>query len=270
MSSSSAIQSFYKAHPTEVIGLAATIVAVSAYVYRVGGIAEAKERLEVFFAGNNGKQARVISKEERLLKHVFNRAAEDDAQSVLNVIDDFGHKTEWLMNVGDEKGALLKNEIVKKQPKVAVEFGSYLGYSAVLMASNMPAGSHLYSVDIDPLHSAIATKIVEFAGLKDRVTFLVGTVEDKLHQLQSKYGVSTIDLLFIDHHKAHYLKDLKQVEQLGFLKKGSVVVGDNILYPGAPDYREYVRNNPNYVTKEHETHVEYTTDKDIVTVSVRN
>lgn len=133
----------------------------------------------------------------------------------------------------------------------------------------MPAGSHLYSIDIDPLHSAIAAKVAEFAGLKDRVTFLVGSVEDKLHQLQSKHGVNTLDLVFVDHHKKHYLKDLKNIEQMGFLKPGSVVVGDNIWYPGAPDYLEYVQNHPNYDTTLHETHVEYSDTKDAVTVSIR-
>jgi len=30
------------------------------------------------------------------------------------------------------------------------------------------------------------------------------------------------------------------------MKKGTVIVGDNILYPGAPDYRKYVNESDNY------------------------
>ena len=37
-----------------------------------------------------------------------------------------------------------------------------------------------------------------------------------------------------------YLSDLKLALELQILAKGCVVVGDNILYPGSPDYKEYM------------------------------
>ena len=49
-----------------------------------------------------------------------------------------------------------------------------------------------------------------------------------------------IDFLFIDHVKHLYLSDLKLALELQILAKGCVVVGDNILYPGSPDYKEYM------------------------------
>jgi catechol O-methyltransferase len=33
-------------------------------------------------------------------------------------------------------------------------------------------------------------------------------------------------------------------EELDLLKKGAVIVADNVVRPGAPDYREMVRNHP--------------------------
>jgi len=209
-------------------------------------------------------------KETKVLRQVFNRAAEKNPTSVLAVMDDFCWKSNWMMAIGDVKGKILEAEVKNRQPKVAVEFGGYCGYSAVLIAKDLPHDGHLYSFELDPLHAAIATKIVEFAGLAKKVTVIVGTANEKLHLLKSQYNISAIDLLFIDHVKHLYLPDFKLVEQLSLLPKGAVVVADNILFPGAPDYLAYVTNNPHYKTTQHMTVLEYQHEKkDIVTVSIR-
>lgn len=124
----------------------------------------------------------------------------------------------------------------------------------------------------DPLHAAIATKVLEFAGLSSKATVLVGTVETRLPSLQSKYGVTSIDLLFIDHVKSMYLSDLRRVEAAGLLVKGSVVIADNVIYPGAPDLLAYLKGEEGrlYKTVLHETKLEYKTDvRDAVAVSTR-
>ena len=45
----------------------------------------------------------------------------------------------------------------------------------------------------------------------------------------------------------------------GLRRAGSIVVGDNIKFPGAPDYRAFMteREGLTWRTVEHETHVEY-------------
>ena len=110
----------------------------------------------------------------------------------------------------------------------------------MLIGAQLPPSGHLYSIELDPLHAAIATKIIEYAGLRDRVTVLVGSLEQKLPALRSTHGVTAIDLLFIDHDKRAYLSDMQRVEASGLLVSGSVVVADNVIYPGAPDYLEHV------------------------------
>jgi catechol O-methyltransferase len=208
--------------------------------------------------------------EERLLRQVYARAAEGNADSVLAVIDDFCWKSSWMMNVGDRKGRILSQEVINKKAKVAIELGAYCGYSAVTIAKSLPADGHLYSIEFDPLHAAIATKIVEFAGLKDKVTILVGTLESKWKEIQNKFKVQTADLIFLDHVKHAYLSDFKLFESSGLIKSGTVIVADNVIFPGAPDYLEYVRGNRNYKSQFHEAQLEYSqTMKDGVEVSIR-
>ena len=146
----------------------------------------------------------------------------------------------------------------------------------MLIGAALPSGGHLYSIELDPLHAAIATKIIEYAGLRDRVTVLVGSLELQLPILRSTHRVTAIDLLFIDHDKHAYLSDLRRVEASGLLVGGSVIVADNIILPGAPDYLEYVQalEGKVYRTVLHEGKSEYggrgrNSTRDAVAVSVK-
>ena len=80
--------------------------------------------------------------------------------------------------------------------------------------------------------------------------------------------MSTIDYTLIDHEASVYLKDLLILQSSGFLKQGSVVVADNVLLPGAPEYRKYLATSPDFDTVEHVTDISVMNYIcDIVTVS---
>lgn len=83
-----------------------------------------------------------------------------------------------------------------------------------------------------------------------------------------KRGVQTVDLALIDHVKTLYLQDLLIMQQNGLFRKGSVVVGDNVLTPGSPDFRQHMATSADFTTVEHVTNLEYSHYvPDIVTVS---
>lgn len=74
----------------------------------------------------------------------------------------------------------------------------------------------------------------------------------------------------MDHYKEYYLRDFKLLEDTGLIKSGTMIFADNIICPGAPDYKEYIENNPNYTTTFHETTLEYTDNRrDAVAISIR-
>lgn len=56
-------------------------------------------------------------------------------------------------------------------------------------------------------------------------------------------------MLFLDHVEDLYVADFKVCEELGLLKEGALVVGDNVVRPGAPEYRKYVREHPGLSSK---------------------
>jgi catechol O-methyltransferase len=65
--------------------------------------------------------------------------------------------------------------------------------------------------------------------------------------------------VFLDHDKDAYLDDLKCILDRGWLHPGSIVVADNVMVPGAPKYREYMRQQQGKLwnTVEYQAHLEY-------------
>jgi catechol O-methyltransferase len=150
------------------------------------------------------------------------------------------------------------------QPRHLLELGTYCGYSALRTARRMPAGARLHSVEFNPANADVARRILAHAGVDDRVTVVVGALGDggeTLHRLRYEHGFAegSLDMVFLDHDKDAYLPDLERILGEGWLHPGSVVVADNVLFPGAPAYRSYMRDHDGtlWSTIEHRAHVEY-------------
>jgi catechol O-methyltransferase len=204
-----------------------------------------------------------------MLQHVLAKAVPGDPDSVLREIDSYGWSVNWMMNVGDRKGEILDDEVRRARPQLAVELGGYCGYSAVRIARLLPPGGRLLSCELDPHFAAIAEQVVRVAGLSDRVTHVIGPADASLHRLRELAGRDAADLLFLDHWKDRYLPDILAAEACGALRAGTVVVADNVIYPGTPDYLAHVRAHPRFHSVFHPAQLEYSTDvPDGIEVSV--
>jgi catechol O-methyltransferase len=204
-------------------------------------------------------------REAAVVDYVLTHARAGDIDDVLATIDRFGYEKSILMNVGDEKGALLDAAVRRADPKVALELGTYCGYGALRIARAAPAAK-VYSVELAEANAANARQIWAHAGVADRITCVVGTIGDGGHTLDAlagEHGFSSgaLDFVFLDHDKAAYLRDLQSILDRGWLHKGSIVMADNIKVPGAPKYREYMRQQQGtlWETVEHKAHLEYQT-----------
>lgn len=166
-------------------------------------------------------------------------------QKVLNAIDAFGKEKGFLMNVGQYKGKVLTDLIAEVAPQTMIELGTYVGYSAILFgdALRRVGGKQYYSLELHPEFAAVATMLVDLAGLRDFVKILVGNSDVLLHRLWSSGEIKKIELMFLDHFKGAYITDLKLCEQLDMIVPGTVLAADNVIMPGNPIYLEYVRSS---------------------------
>jgi catechol O-methyltransferase len=204
-------------------------------------------------------------REAAAVDYVLKHARAGDIDDVLATIDRFAYEKSMLINVGDEKGALLDAAVRRADPKLALELGTYCGYGALRIARSAPSAK-VYSVELAEANAVNARQMWAHAGVADRVTCVVGTIGDggrTLDALAGEHGFSAgaLDFLFLDHDKDAYLPDLQSILDRGWLHTGSIVVADNVKMPGAPKYREYMRGQQGTLwnTVEHKAHVEYQT-----------
>ncbi|KAM3506943.1 hypothetical protein MY10362_002063 [Beauveria mimosiformis] len=197
---------------------------------------------EVYF--NDGREA-------QLLDHVQSRPdiekLRGSPQKVLAAIDEFGRQEKYLMNIGEDKGAIVTKVIRETQPKIMVELGGYVGYSAILFGdAARAAGAQAYiCLERSAEFAGVARALIDLAGLASFVEIVVGPSSDSLRALHASGRLKEegIDVLFLDHYKPAYLPDLQLCEQLGLVGRGAVIVADNVIKPGNPPYLAYVRSS---------------------------
>jgi catechol O-methyltransferase len=215
--------------------------------------------------------------EEALFVHLRTNAKPGDISQLLMQTDQFCYTRHWMMHIGDQKRQVIESVFVKAlQEKrqrdssssfVAVELGSYCGYSALVFAQHLQSNKqeHLFCVEAHPKCVTYTRRMVEMAQVDDRVTVIAAPASD-VSQWQQLLPHS-IDFLFIDHDKNSYLSDLQAIEQAQLLSAGAIVVADNVLCLERPltAYLNYVRdssstNTPFQSSTLHEGFLEYTTE----------
>ena len=204
--------------------------------------------------------------EEALLLYVDRLATDGDATSVLLAVDNYCYARHWMMHVGDRKGVVVEQEMMKAQnincdiPNTcAVEIGSYCGYSAVRIARNLKESEKLYSIESEGRCRTWTERLLKKAGLSHKVC-IIDSVDRCIEIIQKEE--SKISFLFIDHAKERYVTDLIAFERSGLLlSPGCVVAADNILSFNIPlnDYIDHICQSGLYADYNlHQCLVEYT------------
>ncbi len=203
------------------------------------------------------------------LDYVFSNAEKNNPKSILQTIDNFVLESgQFLMNVGPEKGEILREYLVKSKPNNVIELGTFIGYSAVLISSTIEEKSKLTSIDSD-IHSVeTAKELINFAGLGNKVNFVHGSAEEIIPELNIN-----ADFVFIDHAKKKYLSDLKLLETEGIIHKNCTVFADNvgIFKDEMVEYFNHVRNSGKYQSQNFSSKLEYRNNiYDEVEISIKN
>ena len=156
--------------------------------------------------------------------------------------------TLWTIpNVGRAKGRVIRRLLDRHRPRRAIELGSLLGYSAILIAAALPPKGRLVCVEQNAFLAQLVKSNVEEAGLAGKVKVVVGDALRALPLLPGRF-----DFVLIDAVKEDYLDYLRQLEPR--LRPGAVVVADNtgIYRRDVAPYLEYVRSGGRYDSREYE------------------
>jgi predicted O-methyltransferase YrrM len=162
--------------------------------------------------------------------------------------------------VGRAKGRLIRHLVERHRPRRAIEIGSLLGYSAIVIAGSLPTGGRLVCVEANPFLAQLVESNVAEAGLARRVRVVPGDALRAIPLLPGRF-----DFAFIDAAKEDYLDYLRQLEPR--LTPGAVVVADNTgasFRRHVAPYLDYVRGAGAYQSRA------YDFGDDAMEVSIRD
>lgn len=123
-----------------------------------------------------------------------------------------------------ESAGLLNVIVSLLKPQKILEIGTNIGYSGTVMLQAAPQAK-LFTIEMDEDTANIARDNFNAAGVGDRVQILHGKAEEILPYIKDEY-----DLIFLDGPKGQYL--YMSTLLLPMLKKGGVLVCDNVLFRG--------------------------------------
>lgn len=132
------------------------------------------------------------------------------------------------MLISPEQGAFLTVLARLGRVRLAVEVGTFTGYSAICIARGLAPGGRLIAIDNDPRVGDLAPRYWARAGVSDRIELRIGDAIERLGELPAE---PTVDFAFVDadkHENPGYLELL-----LPRLSPEGVIAVDNTLWHGA-------------------------------------
>ncbi len=127
---------------------------------------------------------------------------------------------------GHAQGALLTMLARLTAPRLALEVGTFTGYSAIALAMGMTTeGAVLHTVEIDDEREDFIRSYISRAKLSDRIVLHIGDVRNVVDQI-----VGQFDLMFVDGDKREYPAYYNLL--LPRLRHGGLLLVDNVLWDG--------------------------------------
>lgn len=111
------------------------------------------------------------------------------------------------------------------RPRVVLEIGTYLGYSALCLAEGLEKGGKVITLDIQEETNRVARSFVGRTEYKDSIEFHLGSAIDVIPTLPE-----TFDLVFIDADKTNYCNYYNLV--FDRVRSGGLIIADNVLWSG--------------------------------------
>lgn len=124
-----------------------------------------------------------------------------------------------------EMQTLMKFMLAVNKPHSVLEVGTAIGFSAILMAENLPEDSRITTIEKYEKRIPLAKENFERFGLKNRITFIEGDATDVLKSLEGPY-----DFIFMDAAKGQYINFLPEILRL--LSPGGILLSDNVMQDG--------------------------------------
>jgi len=130
-----------------------------------------------------------------------------------------------VMQTSPDQAALLRILVALTGARLAIEVGTFTGFSSLAIARGLPPGGKLHCFDASPEWTAIARSYWREAGVADRIELHLGDAAETLRAFPED---PPIDFAFIDADKTGY--PVYWEETVRRLRPGGLVAVDNVLW----------------------------------------
>lgn len=127
---------------------------------------------------------------------------------------------------GHLQGRLLKMLTQLCMPKLAVELGTFTGYSALCIAEGLPEGGRLITIEADDELEDFIRRQLESSPHGSKVELRIGRAIEECRNFEDE----SVDMMFIDADKREYPAYLEEAARI--VRPGGLIIADNTLWSG--------------------------------------
>ena len=176
--------------------------------------------VESYSKNANHNMRRPVVKEEIVS---FMRERQAPVTDALKELEEFARR-ENIPIIAHETVAFFRLFLQTMQPKSILEIGTAIGFSALLMAEQVP-DARITTIDRNEEMIGFAKENFARFDQRDQINLLEGDAVDLLEHIEQRF-----DLIFMDSAKSKYIVFLPEV--LKRLEVGGVVILDDIFQGG--------------------------------------
>jgi caffeoyl-CoA O-methyltransferase len=137
----------------------------------------------------------------------------------------YAHFTDAGMLSGFFQGRVLSMFSHMIRPKIVLEIGTYLGYSALCLAEGLAEDGKVITVDVQEETNRVARSFVAKSEYASKIEFVLSNAAEFIPTLTESF-----DLVFIDADKPNYSNYYDLV--IDRLSDGGFIIADNVLWSG--------------------------------------
>lgn len=210
------------------------------------------------------KNLRII--ESDMMTNINNEYITEYIRGIIPVSDKIFHELEEyaLENnvpiIEPEVAQFIRVIVKLTKPMKILEVGTAIGYSAIVFALAFP-DSKITTIERNDVMISQAEKNIKRNNLENRIKLISGDAKDILPSLEGEY-----DLIFLDAAKGQYIDFFDEGSRL--LKKGGIIISDNVLFKGMVAADELVVRRKKTIVKRLRSYLDYINNIEGYTSSV--
>lgn len=129
---------------------------------------------------------------------------------------------------GAVQGQIMRMLVQLSGASRILELGTFTGYSAICLASAMPEGGHLDTLEINDELEDLILEGFDRAGLADMISLHIGDCKETLRRFREEGR--EYDLVYMDANKREYPEYYELIFDM--VRPGGLILADNVLWDG--------------------------------------